>query len=290
MQVTWLRSSRWLAAVVAGVLDCSRLPRPAGAARRSFRSWHRARRNVDFNSAWRSPQRSRPCSAHWSAAGSPTLAHRQRIGAQAGPAALALPTHCAPGGLCAARYGIAWRPYTPLLDFLNGVAAKGYPYAGDGRVDLAVEPLRGYVRLREDGVIEYEAIDDRPLSGGDFVPGKAPTSLALSTPVGGAMLVDVHPQTGGAFNFGGNQESVVRVRASSVLFGLDLPEIRGLKLHDMSVRFDGLGSWAGIRTLDTSRGLGSGGVPNGATISLKSHPTLVASKKLPSLSDADPRR
>lgn len=169
-----------------------------------------------------------------------------------------------------------------LTSFLAGVVAKGYPYAGSGRIDLSVEPLRGYVRLREDGVIEFEAIDERLLSSGDdFLLGKAPTALALSTPVGGAILVDVHPRVGGAFNFGGDQESVVRVRASSVLFGVDLSGIRSLKLHDVSVRYDGLGSWAGLKTMSTAVKSGAGGVAEEATISLKSHATLTARKMVP---------
>lgn len=151
---------------------------------------------------------------------------------------------------------------------LNGSTAFGWSYKGTGKVDLEQVPLRGYVRRHEEGHIEFEALDENPIEEGPLLlNAEAPPMLVLSTPHGAAILLDVHPQTGGSFNFGGGSASVVRFRADSVASGIDIYEIKTARMKSLALRFPGFGGWAGMNSF--TRPTTASARHGGATLELR---------------------
>lgn len=138
-----------------------------------------------------------------------------------------------------------------LERFLDGVVARGWAYDGVRGIDFSEAPTHGYVRRVDDGSVVYEAIDANPLGDGKLAFERtAPKAYALSTPLGGAILLELWPKMGGTFTVGGGAESVFKVQGNAVLFGIDLSEVRGLLLSKVNMNFPGLGEWAGLRIIE----------------------------------------
>lgn len=156
-----------------------------------------------------------------------------------------------------------------LGQLLDGVVAKGYEWSGAGPVDFGQTPMHGYVHQAQDGAIEFEAIDEDPLTRhGDPSRRTAPAAVALSTPLGGAVLVDVRPTVGFNLQFGAARESVIRLRSDTLLFGVDIGALDSLLMRGVSARFEGLGAWAGLRSLRSSPSTDSAGRLTGLNVTV----------------------
>ncbi len=166
---------------------------------------------------------------------------------------------------------------------LDGTTAFGWPYNGAGAIDLDQDPMRGYVRCHKEGHIEFEVLDEDPaLRGPLLFEPEAPAMLALSTPHGTGLLLDVNPQVGAAIRIGDGRASVLRYRADSMVSGIDIGEISGGHLASAALRFHGLGDWAGMNSVTTHIQRDGENRVNSATLDLRQSNPEVAKRSLPS--------
>jgi hypothetical protein len=164
-----------------------------------------------------------------------------------------------------------------LAEALRGTLAYGWLWSGAGPVDLDRDPLNGWLQLRPDGVLQYEVLPDDPF-GDEPV---APIAIALSTPHGAAVLLDLSPRVGQNLQFGGSSASVHRYQATTLLFGVELDELRTSKLSSVALHFAGFGGWAGLDILETKTKTDADGLVQSATLELKPSRTHTLPKALP---------
>lgn len=161
------------------------------------------------------------------------------------------------------------QPDSNLRELLSGTMARGYPWGGLGAVDTRQEPMHGFVRGTADGLVEFEAIDSQdPFLLDEPFDRRAPAALALTTPVGGAVMLDLRPRLGMALQVGSGRESTIRATSETLLFGVDIDELTDSRIHLAQSRFRGLGSWAGLGSLNVEPTYGDDGFLEGATVTV----------------------
>lgn len=170
-----------------------------------------------------------------------------------------------------------------LQDVLGGAMAYGWTYSGSGRLDLAAEPMRGWIRLHDHGYLEYEALVDDPYD--DQVglrQGAAPNALFLSTRHGTLLLPYLFPRVGWQHNYGGFRASVNLYRSDVALFGVDPEKLLSNRVQRISVRFYGMGPWAGMNLTEVKVTHKPGGNRvQQAELKLRSAPSKHLASKLP---------
>jgi hypothetical protein len=176
-------------------------------------------------------------------------------------------------------------PQEQLQSILEGALAYGWPYKGSGKVDVASEPLRGWLRLTPDGSLEFEALVDDPwghqtrqlTAAGPTVP----KAMFLSTRHAAVLLPNIQPGVGSYRSMGGSRASVNIYRARTGLFGLEADDVKSNQVDQLAVRFFGMGPWAGMKMTDTKVTYTSDGLVSSAELKLQSSPEQRLERRLP---------
>jgi len=167
-----------------------------------------------------------------------------------------------------------------LASVLAGSMAFGWTYSGQGDVDMQQKPLRGWLRLADDGLLEFETLVDDPWSVG-VGPPEAPRSLFLSTRHGALLLPDIEPRVGWNHNMIGSKASVNTYRAPHMIFGLGAEDVATNRSTRLAVRFLGMGPWAGLDMSQTETEHTEEGLVSSAKLTLKSGSPQRLEGKLP---------
>jgi len=133
-----------------------------------------------------------------------------------------------------------------LTDLMDG--AIGYFWTALEDFDSLDQAMPGHVRLSDDGDLVLDLLDPQ---GAPFREIPLPSSIAATTPVGGALFLDVrHGRL--ATTHGGYRVGTRTYRAHGVVAGAPLRSLRSDGFLDVSAFFPGIARWAGVAGSDTT--------------------------------------